>query len=100
MGFRSHPCGWFSINRISVVVFILLSKIEFSCCSEGRKTRGDSQLDGSGTLTLKDGIVVKGENKNGVPDGKWSYTTPGGTKKEWEMKDGVPEEVSPALKEM
>jgi len=52
------------------------------------------------TITLQDRTEIHGEYKHGVPDGKWWSKPPDGLKKKWEMKDGVPEELDPVLKQL
>jgi hypothetical protein len=47
---------------------------------------------------LKGGAVVKGEFKYGIVDGIWSREEANGTKKEWQIKDGIPKEIDQYLK--
>ena len=53
-------------------------------------------LNGPCTLKLKDGVVMNGGYRYGVPDGKWSREEADGTKKEWQIKDGVLKEIDKA----
>ena len=55
-------------------------------------------LDGPCTLRLKDGVVVKGEYRYGVANGRWSREAADGTKTEWQIKDVILKEIDQALK--
>jgi hypothetical protein len=42
-------------------------------------------------------VVVKGEYRYGVPNGRWSREAADGTKTEWQIKDGILKEIDQAL---
>ena len=81
----------------------------------------NGKYDGNGTFGFTNGLKIVGHYtcrrvgravhhhperwrghesrvQQGVPDGRWSSTTPGGEEKEWEIKDGIPEEIKQILK--
>ena len=43
--------------------------------------------DGPITMTFKNGGVINGVFKQGLPEGKWTHTAPDGKKEEMDMKD-------------
>ncbi len=57
-------------------------------------------VDGPCMIALKDGTVINGEFKQGLPDGKWTHTAPDGKKEEMDMKDDSMKDLTEMMQAM